>query len=77
MVALSEEDILPNPLRILAEAGDVGNILVDSNLVQIQAEARVIGGIWLHSIASNLVSNVRIFQCVMYNIVCIFHLNDS
>ena len=41
-----EEDILPNPLRILGEAGDVGDILVDSNLVQIQAEARVIGGIW-------------------------------
>ena len=43
---MSEEDILPNPLRILAEADDVGEILVDSNLVQIQAEARVIGGIW-------------------------------
>ena len=46
MVALSEEDILPNPLRILAEAGDVGEILVASNLVQIQAEARIIGGMW-------------------------------
>ena len=46
MVALSEEDILPNPLRILAEAKDVGDILVDSILVQIQAEARVVGGIW-------------------------------
>ena len=43
---MTEENILPNPLRILAEAKDVGNILVDSNLVQIQAEARVIGGIW-------------------------------
>ena len=42
---MSEEDIPSNPLRVLAEAEDVGNILVDSNLVQIQAEARVIGGI--------------------------------
>ena len=43
---MSEDNILPNPLRILAEAKDVGDILVDSKLVQIQAEARVVGGIW-------------------------------
>ena len=41
---MSEEDILPNPLRILAEAKDVDDILVHSNLVQIQAKARVVGG---------------------------------
>ena len=45
IVALSEEDILPNPSRILAEARDVGNNLVDSKLVEIQAQARVVGGI--------------------------------
>ena len=39
LLFLSEEDILPNPLRILAEAEDVDTILIDSNLVQIQAEA--------------------------------------
>ena len=43
---MREEDILPNPLRILAEAGVVDDILVDSNIVQIQAEARIIGGMW-------------------------------
>ena len=43
---MKEEDILPNPLRILAEAGVVGDILLDFNLVQIQAEARIIGGMW-------------------------------
>ena len=74
---MSEEDILPNPLKILAEAKDVDDILVDSILVQIQAEARVGDGIWEDQIASNLVSNVLIVQCVMYNNVCIFKLNDS
>ena len=43
---MSEEDILPKPSRILAEARDVGNNLVDSKLVEIQTEARVVGGIW-------------------------------
>ena len=43
---MSEEVILQNPLRILAEAGVVSDILVDSNLVQIQVEARIIGGMW-------------------------------
>ena len=42
---MREEDP-PNPLKILAEAKDVDDILVDSILVQIQAETRVIGGIW-------------------------------
>ena len=42
---MSEEDIISKPLRILAKAKDVGDILVDSKLVQIQAEARVVGGI--------------------------------
>ena len=72
-----EKNILPNPLRILAEAKDVDDILVDSILVQIQAEARVVSGIWEDQIASNLVSNVLIVQCVMYHNVCIFQLNDS
>ena len=43
---MSEEVILPKPLEDPTEAGVVGNISVDSNLVQIQAEARIIGGIW-------------------------------
>ena len=76
-VALCEDDILPNPSMILAEAKDVDNILVDSILVQIQAEARVVSGIREDKIASNLVSNVLIVQCVMYHNVCIFQLNDS
>ena len=62
---------------ILAEAKDVDDILVDSILVQIQAQARVVSGIREDKIASNLVSNVLIVQCVMYHDVCIFHLNDS
>ena len=46
IVALSEENILPNPLRILAETRDVGDVLVGFKLNQIQAEAGVFGGIW-------------------------------
>ena len=74
---MSEEYVLPNLSRILVEAKDVGDIFVDSKLVQIQAEARVVGGIRQHSIASNLVCNDLIIQCVMYNQVHIFQLNDS
>ena len=74
---MREDDILPNPLKILAEAKDVDDILVDSILVQIQAEARVVSGIWEDQIVSNLVSNVLIVQCVMYHNECIFQLNDS
>ena len=73
---MREEDP-PNPLKILAEAKEVDDILVDSILVQIQAEARVVGCIWENQNASNLVSNVLIVQCVMYHNVCIFQLNDS
>ena len=76
-VALCAEDIFPNLSKILAEAKDVDDILVDFILVQIQAEARVGDGIWEDQIASNLVSNVLIVQCVMYHNVCIFQLNDS
>ena len=61
---------------ILAEATDVDDILVDSILVQIQAQARVFSGIREDKIASNLVRKV-IIQCIMYHDVCIFQLNDS
>ena len=46
IVALSEEDILPDPSTILAEATNVGDNFVHSKLVEIQVEAKVVGGIW-------------------------------
>ena len=41
---MSGEDIVPNTSRILVEARDIGDNLVDSKLVEIQSEASVVGG---------------------------------
>ena len=53
------------------------NILPNPSMILAEEEARVVSGIREDKIASNLVSNMLIVQCVMYHDVCIFHLNDS